>query len=405
MHEKKYIIELLPYSRNCLLFDISLRKRVVSLLGYLFEEILVAIDAFHAKKFLNFDPHVGENLCQIRAVQLMDLSEQLQFSDIHESRNRIVIALRRLSCVNEKDIAEIFYNKESQCILTVFLEELKINIEISPSTYYLFLCHFLTRFRTFNPSENTIINYKKITDEIKISKNLSRKIIHEYQKKLSLESSQYIEKLAGSVKIKTTNNIYLKKTREIDDDGRTVYPCFLVTDIILYKLMEMKSDIFCLIRTNSTSKNKLICMRFIFNEEKRQYEFSEKTSLLQNELPAFIVHGITCRKLNTESELNNFINLFKKEGIYQIIMAGMADHPQYSGKKLAPIEKTIFFDMNFDNSIIRKFLNMKYFSQQFGCSSADARTLFIRHIFCDYISNQLQYANQGFFYSNPIITV
>lgn len=173
MHERKYVIELLPYSKNCLLFDLSLRKRVISLLSYLLEEMLIAIDNFYAKNFLSFDPHVGENLCQIRAVQL---------SDINNSKNNIVKSIERLSFVSEKETVEIFNHEEKECILSSFLNKLQINIEISSVAYYLFLCHFLTKFRTFNLAENTVIDYEKLINEVKISKNLARKVIHEYQK-------------------------------------------------------------------------------------------------------------------------------------------------------------------------------------------------------------------------------
>jgi len=251
-----------------------------------------------------------------------------------------------------------------------------------------------------------MIDYKKLITEVKISKNLARKIVHEYQKKLSLESSQYIERLAKNIAIEDMRNFSFKEMREIDDDGRTVYPCFLVTDILLNKLMEMKRDIFCLVRTEYASEKRLIHMRFVFNDNKKCYEFSEEVPFAQNELPALIVHGVTYRKLNTKAEIKEFIDFFKEKGLYQIIMAGMADHPQYSGKKLAAIKKAINIDFyNKNSNIINKFLEMKLFSKQFGCSANDARTFFIRHIFCDYVSNQLKYFNQGLFYSSFTITV
>lgn len=343
MYEKKYIIELLPYSRNCLLHDFSLRKRIISLLNYLFEEMLTAINSFSSRDFLSFDPHVGENLCQIRAVQLMDLREEFLSNNTTDIKNVIIAAMRRLSSISEQEIAEIFNNEKEPYILSDFLDKLQINIEISLTVYYLFLCYFLTRFRTFNSAENTVIDYRKLIDAVRISKNLARKIIHEYQKKLSLESSLYIEKLVDTIKTGNINRVFLKETCKIDDDGRTVYPCFLVTDIILYKLMAMKLDLFCLIRTDVVSEKKLIGMRFVFNEQKKQYDFSKEEPSLKNESPALIVHGITCSELKTDSELNQFIDFFKGKGIYQIMMAGMADHPQYSGKKLAAIQETLFF--------------------------------------------------------------
>ena len=101
-------------------------------------------------------------------------------------------------------------------------------------------------------------------------------------------------------------------------------------------------------------------------------------------------------------KIQEFVNFFKNKNIYQIIMAGMADHPQYSGKKLSSIKEGSFSDIRF-NEFRLKFFDMKLFSQKFGCSSKDSRTLFIRHIFFDYISNQLKCMEQGFFYSDSIV--
>ena len=70
--EKYYILSnLLPYAQNMLLTSLGEKIRVLRLLEFFCHSALDALHAFFAKAYNKFDAQVSENLCQIRACQLL----------------------------------------------------------------------------------------------------------------------------------------------------------------------------------------------------------------------------------------------------------------------------------------------------------------------------------------------
>ena len=67
------IRDLLPYTEDTLINSLKERIRTMQLLEFLYTSAQDAVHAFLAKKYNEFDAQVSENLCQIRAYQLMYL--------------------------------------------------------------------------------------------------------------------------------------------------------------------------------------------------------------------------------------------------------------------------------------------------------------------------------------------
>ncbi|MBA3285403.1 MAG: hypothetical protein H0U27_10155 [Nitrosopumilus sp.] len=405
----QYLIDLMPYDPSVKIFDNNLKHRILLMVQVIVNELIDSIKDFYMDKNLSlFDPHVGENLCQIRACQLLDI--------YFEAKNQPSIAIEMKHYENMATyIAKLLQEKIHESVagprLTVqsFLDEFQLNISIPPTLYYLTLSHFLTKFVTFNEQENTIINYDKLLCNLKVSKNIGRRIIHQYQIQLSYHSYRYVETKALEQK---KNNInLLKSLQKFDDDGRHTLPCYLVMDVLLGNLKGRKNNLLFVVRYEKKREKKLTVLFYVYNETAGCYFFcSNHTEEMLNE-PCFIVHGICDASFES---IDSYIAKFNDIGVEHVIMANMATHPQYSGKKLTALKQNPFIPIITSENqdclseaipIENQFKLMKQMGEEIGCSAANPKLLHIRHIFCDRLDRELQRARDQYFYSTKQITL
>src|SRR3990167_5434407 len=72
MHTQFTCLDLLPQSWSTVLRDSKMIISTLRLLDFILEKLIESQIAFYqTKKYHLFDPHVGENCCQIRAAQLL----------------------------------------------------------------------------------------------------------------------------------------------------------------------------------------------------------------------------------------------------------------------------------------------------------------------------------------------
>lgn len=405
-------IELLPYSNQILMNSIQLKIRILLLIRFILLEVLEAIDDFYFRnKFLKFDAHVGENLCQIRACQIFELSRFIgnKSSIIYFKKKEYRKFKLILSLVNEKifeyeNIAKsnreiqkdhLIHNEK----LTDFLQKQNLIFEISEETCFLMQSHFLSKFKNLNNYGNTIIDYESLNKYIGVSKNISRQIIHIYQLSLSKMSCQFIfdclEKIGHNFYSKTL----LRAMRQYDDDKREVLPSFLVMDILLEYLRQMECNLFIIIKSRDENiSSDQITLFYSPCKETKSFLHSN-VHCSDPESPCIVFYGITDQKDFNDYLEREYIEKFDKLGIENIILANMAAHPQYSGKVLEYMKENPFMCINFANDPVdqnelaklnRKFNAMKLFAKSKGLMISNDIFYHIRHIFFSTIGQQME---------------
>ena len=69
--------DLIPQSKKMLLGNPNIRLLQVSLFCNVLQDVILSLKSFFIEKSLKyFDPHVGDTLCQIRAVLLLAISHE-----------------------------------------------------------------------------------------------------------------------------------------------------------------------------------------------------------------------------------------------------------------------------------------------------------------------------------------
>lgn len=405
MLKEKHLIDFLPYDFDVEILDRNLKKRILSFILMVVEELTETIqDFYYKKKFIAFDPHVGESLCQTRACQLLDIYFETKNASIIEDQlllikkfNEIAINIKFLLQCNDVDNNQI----NERLTVQSYLHKLQLDLPISHNLYFLMLSHFLTKFRKINKLENTTINYLKLISSLEISKNIGRRIIHQYQKQLSEYSYYYVENKA--LVNKTINIDFLKLLKHADDDGRYTLPCYIVTKVLLADLKAKQSNILFVVRHERTLK--FTTLLYTYNLITEQYCFCAKPTVDALKSPCFVLHGVSNHDYK---ETNQYINKFNKIGAYTVIMADSAAHPQYGGKKLTHLKSNPFIPIlrsenrelaDIARNIEEQFNFTKDISEKIGCNNINPKLILIRHIFCDRLDHQLQYVSNHYFYS------
>ncbi len=326
----KFLIDLLPYEQDVKILDNTLKERLLSLVSFMVKEIISSIQDFYFKKqLLSFDPHVGENLCQIRACQILDLHLETQ-----QTPSNILLQSVNLKRFENllRDVDYLVMTKayEQTCEdreLTIgkYLANLNLNVSISETLHFLTLSHFLTRYRVFNSQENTLIDYSKLIADLGVSKNLSRRLIHLYQKQLSKHSFEYVKKAAithTSFPLEMINLL-----QNTDDDGRMNLPCYIIMETLLADLKAKKLPILFVVRHELMTPKRFSTLVYVYDEAKQQfcYQPNPTDNLLTSF--CFVIHGISNRDSN--QSVTNYSKQFNEIGLERVIMANMASHPQY----------------------------------------------------------------------------
>lgn len=395
------IIDLLPYKPDVLLTESFLVKRLLKLVNYLFIETVKTIDDLtKTVNTINYDPHVGENLCQIRAVYLLEL---LSGDNAYLNKRLELTKTQIAACLDTLTNKQLVEPSEKQTIQALF-EELELIFPIPRDLYTLVLMRFLTNFRICNTFDNMIIDYDRMKQDLDISKNLSRRFIHHYQKELSMLSCDFIVSNSSLLGSKFSNILAL--VSHTDEDARSTLPCYLVMKVLMSYLLLNKINILVVVKNILT--NKFISLFYTFNRQQRCHQLVPNPTLKMKREHCFVLHGISSYR---SSEAEKYDDAFECNGLSNIIMSNMATHPQYSGKKLQGIKQNPFLPLNtcsdrtvtnYANELEEEFLRMKALGERIGCTESNPSLFFIRHIFVDTLLNQLHQLKQQKFYSDQI---
>ncbi len=404
-------IELLPQSSNTQIPNHVKGSKILWILEKIIEHMIEALKSFFiSQKYYEFDPHVGETACQIRAYHIFELSCLIKKykinikNKLHSLENLkkiILVEIERLQSSESKKIKGL-----KPVSLEVFLVKQQFFVTFNSLEIYLFLCRFLSIYKIFDKYQEPIINYPLLCRNLEINKNLARKIIHQYQIKLSKISC---DKILGATK-KNYEFIlsykYLSQFLHLDDDGRNVLPCYLVTKVLL-KCLQKKDNVILIVckRKNHFGMIDNIVLPFKFNSQGEFAYFpTDKIEKKQNR-PCYVIEGIVNYERNNIEPEKSYISRFLKTGLKKIILANMAIHPQYSGKKLYKLSINPFhYKKNNINKktcqIEKEFSIMRKTAKLIGCSYENPKLFYIKHIYCDNLVRHTTTINNSKFIMN-----
>ncbi|MCE3269183.1 MAG: hypothetical protein K0R49_1435, partial [Burkholderiales bacterium] len=300
---------MLIQSPESLMTDNKLIRHILELKLILLKHLETAIHEFFVLKTLfQFDPHVGENICQVRACQLISLINSLPAKKYSKEYIN-----KRISCIKKLkgSISKILLTLNKEIIIKRY-QPYSIRIEYVNKTLKEFLetnnctcrlyeyellllnLYILSHYKEINNNGDVRIDYARLQNHFNCSKTTARKLIHKYQLRLADCSCKFVKQIVKlSPKLSYLSNI-LDKLERTDDNGRRILPLFLTTEIIIYNLLTTNVTVIVVIERKHKIKfidNVVMCFKANPNRSDFIYCGSDVNEIINkyNE-PCFFVY-------------------------------------------------------------------------------------------------------------------
>ncbi len=370
--------DLIPQNPLCLLYEPRLRYQHLRILNFVLDQTITAIKKlFIERKYTDFDPHVGDTLCQIRAAKILHIATNPQFNIAEHINylNKILLKVKLLTPVIERSISikrsPMLKQKENNQTLEAFLTESKINFNIHPQVDYLIKAYLLTKYKTQLAGKHPKINFKKLCADASISKDLAVRIIRHWQKSIAHHSSEHIKSSSNG----TPTLVDLLKLN--DDDNREVLPSFFVMKEVINFIKKHNFNLLFIIR-NPLDLN-IEPITILFETKNGEFELSRNKDI---DNPCFTAQAISyLLKKPTPNTPSTLPQKIISHGVEKILLACSANHPQYSGNKLSILNKNNIYQKHL-STFDRKHL---FYNELYDLSSEYCKAkIFAEQLSCDY---------------------
>lgn len=380
MMKKISSIDFFPHDPTSLLINQDMKLKILKLSLFFANQCIDAINSFFIKKtYSDFDAHVGDTLCQIRAYKLLLMIEYFKENPAErfyvEELNRLNFAKQKIeekiqffdNLVKNKQAK---YNKvlDNKEILYTFLSMHNILFEITETTFYLTQSSVLTKY-SHRISFGVSINMKveQLAKNMSVGQTTARKLIKNFQLTLAELSCEFVHSLCKKLLGQSQLNKILPQLETTDSHKRKVFPAYEVTKIILLHMKITQTPVlFVTHKQKNHTTESPNSFAFIFSKEKNEFELCSSTQFIPLETPCFIIHGST---------LSNSINSIINIGLTTVVLSNMATHPQLRTETMNEREKEL--------------TSMELLAESLGYCKKNPKLFFLKHIYADSLINEL----------------
>lgn len=405
---KYKLSDLLPYKSDFLLCSMQEKIRVLYLLLFMYQSTQHAIQAYCLNKYEDFDAQVSENLCQLRAYQLVELISKdhehitvltVAFSSLQKFVLKCQYVLTKYAELLKRRPSHYSQEIDQDIRLNKFLADNQLDVELSDELYFLSQAHILSKYKLVGKHYISHgIDYEKLCKALCIqSKTYIRKVVHKIQRNISEFSCQFIFNMASDVENSKKQHLLLKFLYDKDEVGRHVLGCYEVTKMILQNMFNNKRIIKVVVsQIFGDNENKI---SFILEPSIRNgcYKLSK---LHEQDLKHGVMTFLGVSKCNsaTPDSKEEYIQKFISIGFEKIILLNMAQHPQYSGLLLNSKKYNPYAEINssgllksqitYIKKLEDRFLKDKCLAPKLGCAAEKSNLFLLTHIRCDNVAPQ-----------------
>lgn len=404
-NKKLSILFLLPYSEDSELTNKHQKLDDLLFIKAVVKFAIVTLNRFVSGMLSDFDAQVGENLCQIRAYKILQLSHKWLISaeKRHIFSEKINDLIRYKEKLNQiirdfKDAVEhsFEYNKDLDEVehINDFLERNRIFLELDKDLIFIVACGFLTHFNIRREKIPIAIDLKSIAKEFSISKYRSKRLTHKYQIIVTKFGCDFILKLSKDFLPNFGYLEVLPALYKVSDEDRVVLPCYIASEVIFLHAIKQNVPILFIVKIKIESEVMGAIYFLLKGNEKSGFSLEPHENYSSQF--CMIVSGETeiIYSLSTESLKNYTMHVLSLTPL-SLILANTAMHPQYTGKRLSLLRDNPFLLIKMENSVIDygihelKWLAMKNFASQEGCSKERPGTFFLCHIYANKVGEEL----------------
>jgi hypothetical protein len=375
-------LDLLVQSENSMVRDEKMRDSLIGFFSYVMETLIHVITLFNIeKKYEEFDPHIGDTACQIRACFITVFAKNTKNTALALKRiEEIRLLYNKLGDYKKSLQSNPLHEKNNNYTVRELAEKIGVHFYISDEEKILFQSFFLTVFKTETPLKTIVIDFDAISLNVNVSRKVSKKLTRHYQLSIASYSCDEIIRWAS------LDNQYdlaiLRALQRLDDDERQVLPCYLFTKVIYLHALKEGISLFIMAKVDGE------CIPLYFKPNLKRTKFILSNNVVDDlHKPCITITG------HAQANSENYTERFNLTGIKSILLSAMAAHPQYSGNKLADYNQHIFKDFTKDSEstyqpILNELTSMRLLASALGCSYENPSLFVVHHIFCGTVYTQ-----------------
>ncbi|MBX3718720.1 MAG: hypothetical protein KF898_03620 [Parachlamydiales bacterium] len=375
MEHTPALSELLPYD--------PASKAEVKLKDGLKEYLLLLVAAEQAMEALQkgnlnaFDPLVGENACQIRAVKLALMASRSSFDP-----DTLLIKLARAKKKTEVLLQENSFPIGST--LKDFLEREEMKIKMHDNELFLIESFILSKIKTPKAFTKELplalhesTDTKKLREFHNVSRFFANELVQFLRERISMKSVSFVQKLA--YKFPSINAEMVSDDFSINYRGLHCIPGYWTAQILMEQAFKNGIPIVLLANQKAQDQDYQVVRQttLFFQPTEKGYQ-ATSASAFDPEQPALVIVGTTCRDFQSLPDLEAWKTELMKYCPIELMLAATAIHRQYPDSSKEPMV---------DGIQDEKYHYYKAKAHEWGCSAENPSRIFLSHVFCDKIKN------------------
>jgi hypothetical protein len=372
MHTK--LSQLLPYEPSSKSWIKDGLKEYLVLLVAAEQTVL----SLHREELKNFDPLVGENACQIRALKLALVISECSFDLERLSRDVRAAKLRAEQLLMSETI-------EASSLGDVLVHH-DLEVSINENEAFLIKAFLLSSVKTSKSTKEEMplvkseyTDTKKIKELGPVGSMFADNLVKKLRRKLAAISVKFVQKIGKNLSCFKDSLHMVSDEFIMNHKGLDTLPCYWTAQVLMRQAMEKQIPIVLIAEQKAKDHNYATIRKtaLFFESTEEGYE-QVSTSSFDPSKPALILLGTTCRNFNDLPEHDIWVNELLEHSPTEMILAYAATHRQY------PDETK---DHLFENNQDRDYLYHKEKAHEWGCSQENPSRFFLAHAFCDKIKN------------------
>lgn len=362
--------------------EIKSTLQIVKVIGDLAQE---ALRAFLEGYLSQFDPSVGENACEIRAVKICYLFRSLP-------RIRVEDALKTIQGTLDQINIRAF-----ECSQRFFEENPAIDFPLDSDTAFIVQAYILARTKVETMKEDGFTIVEKNLPDIfvrrEITKSGGTRLINIIQWQLARASVQFVQEQAVQLGPEDRRLAEVVTGEFVKEDSykRKVTPFLFFVEVVFKSLCSTQGRVILKIKKIIAKREGAFTIvgidALLFKGEGEDFSPISQPTEADRKEPAVIVEGNCVLKEEDNPDFERGKRTLLEQGIMKVMLMNAAAHFQYSGDFKNRVKE--FEEMLRPTGFLPHYLELKQAAQELGCALENRSLFCIDHVFCDLVKNQM----------------
>lgn len=371
--------DLLPYD-----LGVKTHSRLIDgLKEYLL--LLVAaeesINSLTLGRLKDFDPLVGENACQIRAVRLAlivknDLINVDQLSQaVKKVKNNVVNLLNNPAMVLSSGIS-----------LEEALKSKELKVSVNESEIFVIMSYMLTKVKVLLPpssdrplTKNEHTDTKKIKEISEVGSMFAGNFVKSLREQMSATSVRFVQELAKDMFLSEPISQLLSDRYLVEHRKLHCLPCFATARVLMHQALRNHIPIVMFAEQRAKDQNyKVIEKAVLFFQPTSEGYVEVEYSSMNPLSPSLYFLGNTAGELKNLKDKKSWCRELSTRGPMDLILAYAAAHRQYPNAS----KDALLSDIQ-----DAEYAYYKAKADEWGCSLENPSCFFLSHAFCDRVQN------------------